>query len=98
MSSAHIQRAHSVHFVSLSIIVAVSLMIWVLGGSASRAVTTVSTLSQQQKLTAADGVAGDFFGGAVAISGDTAIVDASPAGAVYVFVRANGGPWTLQQK
>jgi len=57
------------------------------------------------KLTASDGVASDYFGGAVAISGNTAIVGASgnnpgngnDAGAVYIFVK-NGNSWTLQKK
>ncbi|MGE0127290.1 MAG: putative Ig domain-containing protein [Blastocatellales bacterium] len=56
----------------------------------------------QQMLTAADGVAGDQFGGAVALSGNTAAVGANlddvsgkDQGSVYVFVR-NGAKWTLQ--
>jgi hypothetical protein len=57
--------------------------------------------SQQQKLTAADGVAGDDFGNSVSVNGDTAVIGArganSDRGAAYVFVR-NGGVWTLQQK
>jgi hypothetical protein len=58
--------------------------------------------SQQQKLTATDGTAGDQFGESVSISGDTALVGASNAthfgpGAAYVFVR-NGGAWSQQQK
>ena len=54
---------------------------------------------QVTKLTGSDAQAGDFFGSSVAISGDTVIV-AAPAislvrigtGAVYVFVRDEGGP------
>lgn len=56
------------------------------------------------KLQAGDGVAGDQFGGSVAISGTTVIVGAnggaataSGAGAAYVYVLS-GGAWTLQQK
>jgi hypothetical protein len=56
---------------------------------------TGKTWSQQAELTAANGAGGDRFGGAVAISGKTALVgprekDAS-TGAAYVFVRS-GGP------
>jgi len=56
-------------------------------------------------LAAADGAAGDFFGGTVAISGDTAVVGATgddvganvDQGSAYVFVRA-GSTWTQQAK
>ncbi len=61
--------------------------------------------TQQAKLTAADGAAGDLFGWHVAISGDTAIVGvpydaiASDAdqGSAYIFVRS-GTTWTQQAK
>jgi hypothetical protein len=60
--------------------------------------------AEQQKLTAADGVAGDLFGWRVGISADTAIVSAygrdeaaTDSGAAYVFTR-NGASWTQQQK
>jgi Fe-S cluster biogenesis protein NfuA len=58
--------------------------------------------SQQQKLTAPDGgVAGDWFGQSVSVSGDTAVIGAagknSNQGAAYVFVRS-GGAWSEQQK
>jgi sugar lactone lactonase YvrE len=57
--------------------------------------------TQQQELTASDGVANDYFGAAVAVSGDTAAVGAwsknGMQGAAYVFVRS-GGVWTQQQK
>jgi hypothetical protein len=47
--------------------------------------------SQQAKLTASDGVTGDEFGNAVALSGSTAIVGAwikdSATGAAYVLVN-----------
>ncbi|MGH9838558.1 MAG: putative Ig domain-containing protein [Blastocatellia bacterium] len=61
--------------------------------------------AQQQKLTANDGAASDFFGAAVALSGDTVVVG-SPAdnvgvnadqGSAYVFTRS-GAVWTQQQK
>jgi len=59
----------------------------------------------QQKLTANDGAAGDFFGTAVALSGDTLAVgaafdDSGPIqdqGAAYIFTR-NGAMWTQQPK
>ncbi len=55
----------------------------------------------QQKLVAADGVAGDEFGDAVAISGDTIVIgadrDDSLRGAAYVFTRS-GGAWGQRQK
>lgn len=56
----------------------------------------------QQKLVAADGGAGDLFGAAIALSGDTLLVGApfhdhslTDAGAAYVFVRS-GTVWTQQ--
>jgi hypothetical protein len=58
----------------------------------------------EQKLVASDGAAGDWFGSAVAISGNRALVGAhgaDPAGAqsgeAYVFQRS-GATWSLQQK
>jgi uncharacterized repeat protein (TIGR01451 family) len=57
--------------------------------------------SEQQKLTAGDGAAGDYFGNSVAVSGDTAVVGAlgsnSYQGSAYVFVRS-GTTWAQQQK
>jgi FG-GAP repeat/Abnormal spindle-like microcephaly-assoc'd, ASPM-SPD-2-Hydin len=61
------------------------------------------TWSQQAKLTASDGVAGDQFGWSVAVDGSTVVVG-SPfnvfsltqgPGAAYVFVE-NGGTWSQQ--
>ena len=55
--------------------------------------------SQQAKLTAADGAAGDSFGEAVAISGDTIVVGAPytnvDQGSAYFFVRS-GSAWSQQ--
>ena len=56
----------------------------------------------QQKLTAVDGTTEDFFGSAVAISGDTLVVGAPAVahletGAAYVFKRT-GTTWSQQQK
>jgi hypothetical protein len=58
--------------------------------------------SQQQELTASDGVQDDAFGYSVSVSGDTAVIGAFQAGsavqgAAYVFVRS-GGVWSQQQK
>jgi hypothetical protein len=56
--------------------------------------------SQQQKLLASDATAGDGFGTAVAVSGNTVWVGApghaAHAGAAYVFT-SGGGPWAEQQ-
>ncbi len=73
-------------------------------GSAYVFVRSGTTWSVQQKLTAPDGAAGDNFGAAVAIAGDTVVVGAdfddvsgADQGSAYVFVRS-GGAWSLQQK
>ncbi len=74
-------------------------------GSAYVFARSGTTWSQQQKLTASDGVNGDSFGIAVAVSGDTAMVGAfsddvgtnANQGSVYAFVRA-GTSWSQQQK
>src|SRR6266508_458911 len=65
-------------------------------GSAYVFVRSGTSWSQQAKLTASDAAAFDFFGAAVAISGDTVVVGAladdtdagSNAGSAYVFVSA----------
>ncbi|HMX29108.1 MAG TPA: putative Ig domain-containing protein, partial [Blastocatellia bacterium] len=59
----------------------------------------------QRKLTANDGAAGDSFGWAVALSGDTLVVGAyrddidgkTDQGSAYIFTRS-GTTWTQQQK
>ncbi len=74
-------------------------------GSAYVFVRSGTTWSQQQKLTASDGAAGDLFGVSVAISGETVVAGASGGnigansdqGAAYVFVRS-GTIWSAQQK
>ena len=60
--------------------------------------------SQQAKLTASDGAAGDEFGYSVAISGDTAVIGAprdddksDDSGSAYVFTRS-GSTWSQQAK
>ena len=60
------------------------------------------TWSQQQELTASDGADGDYFGGSVAVSGDTALVGApqyaaATKGAAYAFGRS-GITWSQRQK
>src|SRR5215475_16053425 len=62
-------------------------------------------LTSSTRLKAGDGKAGDLFGSAVAISGDTAIVGApsndinvdADQGAAYIFVRS-GGNWTQEAR
>jgi hypothetical protein len=63
-----------------------------------------STWTFKQKLTASDGAAYDYFGSAVAINGDLAIIGApgdsdhgSQSGSAYVFVRG-ASTWTQAQK
>ncbi|MEM1221841.1 MAG: FG-GAP repeat protein [Verrucomicrobiota bacterium] len=78
------------------------------GGSASGSayvfVRDGASWSQQQKLTADDGAAGDRFGYSVSISGDTVLIGAyldndngEDSGSAYVFVR-DGMSWSEQQK
>lgn len=69
-------------------------------GSAYVFILAGGVWTQQQKLTAIDGAAGDAFGISVGISGDTAIVGAngdddagSNAGSVYILTRS-GGVWS----
>jgi len=73
-------------------------------GSAYVFVRSGDSWTQQDKLTASDGAADDYFGESVAISGDTIVVGAcrdddngSASGSAYVFVRG-GGSWTQQDK
>jgi hypothetical protein len=73
--------------------------------SAVYPVTIDPLLAQSTRLTAGDGAAEDYFGAALAISGNTAIVGAprndisadADQGAAYVFIRS-GGTWTQQDK
>ena len=73
-------------------------------GSAYVFIYTGSNWIQQQKLTAADGAAGDQFGYSVAISGDTVVVGAPfddvgfsvNQGSAYVFIRS-GTTWSQQR-
>lgn len=73
-------------------------------GSAYVFVRSGSLWTQQQKLVPGDPGTGHYFGGSVALSGDTALIAArgdgergTSAGAAYVFV-ASGSSWTQQQK
>ena len=73
-------------------------------GSAYVLLRNGSSWTQQTKLTAGDGVAGDFFGYSVSIDGDYAIVGAHldddngiNSGSSYVFHR-NGSSWTQEAK
>jgi uncharacterized repeat protein (TIGR01451 family) len=74
-------------------------------GSAYVFVRSGTLWTEEQRLVASDGAAGDFFGWSVALSADTAVVGApgcdtaggSDAGSAYVFVRP-GTEWVEQQK
>jgi hypothetical protein len=60
-----------------------------------------STWTQEQKLTASDGVASDFFGQSVSIDGKYVIIgafgDDSNKGSAYIF-KYDGTTWTQEQK
>jgi len=65
-------------------------------GSAYIFTCTGTTWTQQQKLTASDGIAGDWFGTSVSLDGDTALIGAhynddneTNSGSAYVFARPN---------
>ncbi|MBI4701376.1 MAG: hypothetical protein HY744_09490 [Deltaproteobacteria bacterium] len=73
-------------------------------GSAYVFVRSGATWTQQAKLLASDGAAGDEFGDSVSLSGDTALVSAfgddnksQDYGSAYVFVRS-GAIWTEEAK
>ena len=70
-------------------------------GSAYVFFRTGTSWTQQPKITAADGAAGDKFGTSVSINGDYALVgavgDDSSRGAAYVFKR-NGTDWNEEAK
>ena len=74
-------------------------------GAAYVFVRSGTAWSEQQKLLAPDGAAGDAFGRSVAAFADTAVIGApfddnsggTNAGSAYVFVRS-GPSWTFQQK
>ncbi|MCX6672102.1 MAG: FG-GAP repeat protein, partial [Euryarchaeota archaeon] len=73
-------------------------------GSAYVFTRTGTTWTQQAKLLPSDGAAGDLFGGAVSLSGDTALIGADQdsdngnwSGSAYVFTRT-GTVWTQQAK
>jgi len=75
-----------------------------LSGSAYVYARSGGVWSLQQKLTASDGAALDYFGSSVSIDGDSIAVGAflanltnADAGAAYVFTRS-GTTWTEQQK
>jgi hypothetical protein len=75
-----------------------------LSGSAYVFVRSGGVWTEQAKLLASDGAAGDGSGYSVSLSGDSALVGAlwdddngSASGSAYVFVRS-GGVWTEQAK
>jgi len=74
------------------------------GGSVTVFAANASSWTQQLQLSPTDGTTGDAFGGAIAISGDIAVIgapldntDVADAGSVYVFIRA-GSDWVRQAK
>lgn len=74
-------------------------------GSAYVFTRTDGSWSQEAKLLADDGDAGDLFGRTVALDGDTALVGApgdedngTRAGSAYVFTRAADGTWSQHSK
>lgn len=66
-------------------------------GSAYVFTRSGSTWSQRAELTADDGADGDFFGGAAALDGSTAVIGATGANAAYVFT-GSGASWSQQSK
>ena len=73
-------------------------------GSAYVFVESGGAWSEQAKLLASDGGAGDLFGWSVSVSGNTALVSApsdddngNSSGSAYVFIDS-GGVWTEQSK
>jgi len=73
-------------------------------GSAYVYTNTGTTWTQQAKLVASDGEAGDWFGYSVSLQGDTALIGAymdddtaEHCGSAYVFVRSDT-TWTQQSK
>jgi MYXO-CTERM domain-containing protein len=73
-------------------------------GSVYVFVRSGTSWTEQARLEASDGAADDFFGGSVALSGDTALVGSlsdtargENAGSAYVYVRS-GTSWTEQAK
>ncbi|MDQ3733115.1 MAG: FG-GAP repeat protein [Actinomycetota bacterium] len=71
-------------------------------GAAYAFVRSGATWTQQAKLTAADAIEEDRFGGSVALSGDTALIGSYSGGpigtgAAYAFQRS-GTTWTEQAK
>jgi FG-GAP repeat protein/IPT/TIG domain-containing protein len=74
-------------------------------GAAYAFVWSDGTWTEEAKLGASNGVSGDWFGTAVAVDGDTAVVGARrrevsgqfAAGSAYAFLRS-GGSWTEQSE
>ncbi|MBN1890621.1 MAG: cadherin-like domain-containing protein [Thermoflexales bacterium] len=68
--------------------------------SLPQAEETITAASQVKKLVAPDGAADTNFGISISISGDTLVVGAHRANAVYVFARNQGGTdnWGLVKK
>ncbi|GEM_PF-1531245 len=67
-------------------------------GSSSGSVYSYNLINIPYKITSADGVADDWFGNPVSISGDYAIVGGTRCNAAYIFKRNADGSWTQQAK
>jgi hypothetical protein len=66
---------------------------------------TFGQWTERAKLLASDGQFGDYFGGSVAIDGDTVVIgalgddtDNTDSGSAYIFVREAFGEWTERSK
>jgi len=74
-------------------------------GTAYVFVQSGTAWAQQRELTASDGAAGDWFGGSVSVSGNTALIAAraktinsqAQQGAAYLFMQS-GGTWSQRQE
>ncbi len=70
-------------------------------GAAQYPLTIDPLFTLQQRLTAADGAPGDFFGYSLALDGNTAVIgapyDDDTRGSAYIFVRS-GATWTQQTR
>ena len=74
-------------------------------GAAYVFVESGTAWTQRQELTASDGAAGDWFGGSVSLSGNTALIGAwaktvdsqAQQGAAYVFTQGSG-VWSQQRE
>jgi hypothetical protein len=66
-------------------------------GTAYVYVRTGTTWNQQQRLMASDAAVYDYFGGAVAVSGNTALVGAAGRGAQWSTIEDHGGVYVFER-